>query len=97
MVADELEPAGRGNVECNTNRNGRISDYPVIARMIDDVNRHGEVHATFEEVDKEVEVRLGTAKFNFVSSVIEVFDGDQYHPFTMESLVTWEVPMDLYH
>ncbi|AGF91219.1 hypothetical protein HAPG_00033 [Halorubrum phage GNf2] len=97
MVEDELEPAKVGHVDAVSDTQRDVRSFPIVARMMDDIQRHGEVHATFEHVDGEVECRLGTTKMNFVAGVIEVFDGDQYQPFAMESLVTWEVPMDLFH
>ena len=90
MVDDELTPTGSGTL-----RNYLTYPHPRIEQFIEDIERHGEVHATFEHVDGEVECRLGTTKV--VDAGIRVFDGDQWHTFAMDSLVTWDVPMDLYH
>lgn len=67
------------------------------ARMEKDVGEHGEVHATFEGREREVEVRLGTAKFNFDAATIEIWDGDHYRPFSMNHLVDWYKPLDVFH
>lgn len=67
------------------------------ARMQQDVEVHGECHATFENIDKEVEVRLRTAVFNYDDGVIEIWDGDTHVPFSMDKLVSWYQPMDVYH
>jgi hypothetical protein len=93
MVEDELSPERSGEVK----RHGNVAVAPIVHRMVEDIERHGEVHATFEHVDGEVECRLGTTKINAQHETIEVFDGDQWHAFAADKLVTWEVPMDLYH
>lgn len=89
MVEEELEPAAVGVVK----QDGNLPT--ILQRMREDIQRHGEVHANFEHVDGEVECRLGTTKLK--PSMVEVFDGDQWHVFRSEKLVDWEVPMELYH
>jgi len=93
-MEDELEPETRGEVETagDVTLEGRQAK-----RMCKDIERHGEVHATFEHVEGEVECRLGTTLIDYENGTIEVFDGDQYRPFAINKLVTWRVPMDVFH
>lgn len=96
MVDRELQPADSGTVKSD----GYIGDSSVHNRikiLKEDVERHGESHVTFEHVDGEVEVRLGTSVFDWAANVIRVFDGDQYRNFSMAKYVTHEVPMDVFH
>lgn len=71
--------------------------YPKAAELAVAVADHGEAHATFEEVDEEVEVRLGTATFDYEAGLIRVHDGDDYVPFSMDHLVTWYKPLEIHH
>lgn len=95
MPEDELEPAAHGEMETVGEPDGGLHD--LLERMKEDVERHGEVHATFEDTDKEVEVRLGTGVLDYEANLVRVFDGDQYRSFNATRLVSWEVPMDLFH
>ena len=70
--------------------------YPTIVTLMRDVLDHGEVHAKWTDVDKEVEVRQGTATFDFDGEVIIINDGITDHRFAMEHLITWEKPMGVY-
>ena len=96
MGDSELQPADTGVAESE----GFINDCSLhnrIGMLKNDVERHGESHVTFEHVDGEVEVRLGTSVFDWDGNVIRVYDGDQYHNFAMDKYVTHEVPMDVFH
>lgn len=95
MVEDELEPAAHGTMETVGEPDGDL--HRMLDAMRSDVERHGEVHATFQEVEDEVEVRLGTAVIDYKANLVRVFDGDQYQSFNATQLVSWEVPMDLFH
>ena len=96
MVDDALQPEATGSVK-QEYLGERPSSHSKLERLAADIERHGEVHATFEHTDAEVECRLGTTKLNPDAGMVEVFGGDQWHPFDAEHLVTWEVPMDLFH
>jgi len=87
----EHAPSSSGNVRVKGEVSGKLM------RMMNDINEHGEVHATFEDTEKEVEVRLGTAVLDYEANLVRVFDGDQYRSFNATRLVSWEVPMDLFH
>lgn len=76
---------------------GESSLNPMVARLQQDVEVHGECHARFEDVEKEVEVRLRTATFNYEDGLIEIWDGDTEVPFSMDNLVSWYQPMEVYH
>ena len=89
----EHEPAERG--ACR--EHGNSADYPTVARLQQDVEVHGECHAQFEELDAEIEVRLRTAVFNYDDGLIEIWDGDNYEPYSMDSLVGWYQPMAVEH
>lgn len=76
---------------------GNPEEYPVAARLQQDIEVHGESHANFKDVEGEVEVRIRTATFNYEAGLIEIWDGDVEIPFSMDKLVNWEQPMDVYH
>lgn len=97
-MSDEHEPEESG--EC-VKRGYASRDDPYSLKrskqMKSDVEEYGEVHATFENESKEVEIRLGTSRFNFHNGVVEIWDGDNYEPFSMDHLVSWYKPMEVYH
>lgn len=72
------------------------SEFPTIATMMRDVLDHGEVHAKWADSDDKVEVRQGTATFDFGGEVIVIEDGITEHAFAMDQLVNWEKPMNVY-
>lgn len=92
-MGDEHEIDESGSVSTK----GDYNDYSRAASMMVDIQNHGEVHATFEETTGEVEVRLGTANFNFTAGLIEIWDGDNYMPFSMDHLISWYKPMEVFH
>ncbi|GAB3668552.1 hypothetical protein GCM10028856_13950 [Halopiger thermotolerans] len=63
---------------------------------MEDVLDHGEVHAKWADSDDKVEVRQGTATFDFDGEVIVIDDGITDHAFAMNQLVSWEKPMNVY-
>lgn len=93
MVDEELTPAETGAVRSVGDDDVIVT--PLVGQLVEDIERHGEVHATFEHVDAQVECRLGTTEV--APSLIRVFDGDQYRSFDADKLVEWEVPMDVFH
>jgi hypothetical protein len=72
-------------------------DYPTVTTLMREVLDHGEVHASWADSDAPVEVRQGTATFDFEGEVIVVDDGITTHSFAMDQLVNWEKPMNVYH
>lgn len=70
--------------------------YPAVVSLMRDVLDHGEVHATWADSDGKVEVRQGTATFDFEGEVIVIEDGITEHMFTMNQLVSWEKPMNVF-
>ena len=70
--------------------------HPSIVQLMRDVLDHGEVHATWADSQDQVEVRQGTATFDFQGEVIVIDDGITDHSFTMNQLVSWEKPMNVY-
>jgi len=93
MVDEELTPAETASVR--TAGEDDVTLTRPVEQLVEDIERHGEVHATFEHVDEQVECRLGTTEV--ATSLIRVFDGDQYRSFDADKLVEWEVPMDVFH
>lgn len=89
----EHEVGSAGEVSCR----GEKELSTKVKSMQHDVEQHGEVHASFQDVDDEVEVRLGTARFNYETHTIDIWDGDNYVPFSMSHLVSWYKPMEVYH
>jgi hypothetical protein len=78
---------------------GDVEKYPRINVLVGDVNSHGEVHATFEGYDSEVEIRQGTATINCDKGVIRLTDGNEWgnHVFAIDSLVSWYKPYEVFH
>jgi hypothetical protein len=73
------------------------AEHPTLVALMEDVLDHGEVHATWADSEGPVEVRQGTATFDFDGEVIAVDDGITTHSFAMNQLVNWEKPMNVYH
>lgn len=71
-------------------------DHPVVTRLMEDVLDHGEVHAKWADSEHNVEVRQGTATFDFGGEVIIIDDGITEHRFAMHQIVHWEKPMNVY-
>ncbi|WP_227375506.1 hypothetical protein [Haladaptatus halobius] len=71
-------------------------EHPTIVRMMQDVLEHGEVHAKWADSDEYVEVRQGTATFDFEGAVILLDDGITTHTFAMAQVVSWEKPMNVF-
>jgi len=95
-VDKQLEPEEHGTVKTSYN-GSRPPQHGKLDAFIGDIERHGEVHASFEGMDSEVECRLGTTHIDFRKDIIEVFDGDQWCPFSTAHLITWDVPMEVFH
>lgn len=72
-------------------------DYPDIQTLEEELEQHGEVHAAVEDVDVEVEFRLGTTSFDYDAGLLSVDDGDTTHHFSMASVVSWYRPFSLFH
>ncbi|MFB6310248.1 MAG: hypothetical protein ABEH64_03600 [Salinirussus sp.] len=70
--------------------------HATVVALMRDVLDHGEVHATWADSDNPVEVRQGTATFDFEGEVIVIDDGITEHRFAMDQLVSWEKPMNVY-
>lgn len=71
-------------------------EHPTIVRMMQDVLGHGEVHAKWADSDDYVEVRQGTATFDFDGEVVLLDDGITTHTFSMAQVVSWEKPMNVF-
>ena len=71
-------------------------DHPTIVRMMQDVLEHGEVHAKWADSEQYVEVRQGTATFDFEGEVVLLDDGITTHTFAMAQVVSWEKPMNVF-
>lgn len=70
--------------------------HPTVVSLMRDVLDHGEVHAKWADSADKVEVRQGTATFDFVGEVIVIEDGITEHSFAMDQLVNWDKPMNVY-
>lgn len=86
---DELRIDGELNEEAT-------EQHPTIIEMMRDVLDHGEVHAKWADSEDYVEVRQGTATFDFGGEVIVIDDGITEHTFAMSQVVHWEKPMNVY-
>ncbi|WP_433623628.1 hypothetical protein [Halomicrococcus sp. NG-SE-24] len=67
-----------------------------VVRMMADILEHGEVHARWADEDRYVEVRQGTATFDFDGEVILIDNGLNERSFTMNNLSNWEKPMNVF-
>ena len=72
------------------------SDFPTVVRLMEDVLDHGEVHAKWADSDDYVEVRQGTATFDFDGEVVLIDDGITTHSFARAQVVSWEKPMNVF-
>ncbi|WP_459806313.1 hypothetical protein [Halopiger thermotolerans] len=86
---DELQVVGEFDEQV-------AEDHPTVVSLMEDVLDHGEVHAKWADSDDKVEVRQGTATFDFDGEVIVIDDGITDHAFAMNQLVSWEKPMNVY-
>lgn len=71
-------------------------EHPTVLSLMHDVLDHEEVHARWADSDDKLEVRQGTATFDFDGEVIVIDDGITEHMFAMYQLVDWEKPMNVY-
>lgn len=71
-------------------------EHPTVAAMMRDVLDHGEVHARFADGEAGVEVRQGTATFDFDGERVKIDDGVTTHSFAMDQVVHWQKPMNVY-
>lgn len=77
---------------------GEKEDLPGIVRqMVLDLNEHGEVHAVIEDVDGEVELRLGATHVDAEYGVIEVYDGTNHVVFDAGRVISYYKPTGIYH
>lgn len=73
-------------------------EYPTISAVQKDIFDHGEVHATFEEHDAEIELRCGTTEFDYEHETISlVADSTVTERFGFDRLVSWYLPEDRRH
>ena len=71
LPEDLFEPRPIDEIDVPTR--GDPDEWPAIKALAREVDSHGEVHATVEEHgDEELEVRQGTAFFNFADGVLEI-------------------------
>lgn len=77
-------------------------EFPYIAVMQSVVAQHGECHAILEEHDsfdhgKELEVRQGTATFDYESETLVVEGADTEHYVHMDRVVRFFPPREVSH
>jgi len=74
-----------------------------IKRLEEDVQCHGEVHAVIEEPGtgefsgEELEIRLGTAEFDYEAGFVTIEGGDTLHRVMMDSIIRWYLPVEPTH
>lgn len=66
-------------------------------QVAEDIREHGEVHATFDGTDGEIELRLATTRVNYRRNTFDVWDGDVYQKFSVYQLSGYYKPMDVKH
>jgi len=70
----------------------------MIGHLRNDIEQHGEVHATFEEHDEDVELRKGTVDICDDCNLITVDAASEpIERFGYDSLVSWYMPEDRRH
>ena len=63
-----------------------------------DVQTHGEVHATVEEHDQEVEIRLGTVEeWDDGNGMLILSNGQTTLRIGHDRIVDWYLPVAFYH
>lgn len=93
----EHEPTAPGIVDEIGTFDADDPDHILMRRVAEDVEDHGEVHASFVGEDAEVELRLGTLRVDYDSKTFEVWDGDHYQSYTVRQLSSRYKPMDPTH
>lgn len=68
-----------------------MSDSEKLQRLEQDVQEHGEVHATIAEVG-ERDIRQGTATFDHDAGLVTVEDGQTVHRIDAAEIVHWYLP-----
>ena len=81
---------------------GDEAEYPYIRLMKQVVHDHGEVHAILEEHDSfedgdELEVRVGTAVFDYDAETLVVQGADTRHYVHMDRIVRFYPPTEATH
>lgn len=61
------------------------------------IEEHGEVHASFDGVEGEVELRLGTTRINYDANTFDVWDGETYQSFSVYQFAYAYKPMGVMH
>ena len=63
-----------------------------------DVDQHGEVHATIEEHDAELEIRRGQVHWDTPSErCFTLRSHGELHTFQYDRVVNWYTPQDIWH
>jgi hypothetical protein len=88
---------GHGEVFVSDEQYPAHATHTRMRLVADKIEEHGEVHASFEGVEQEVELRLGTTKVDFGAETFEVWDGDHYQTFPAEHLTKAYKPMEVLH
>lgn len=71
-------------------------EHPTVVRLMCGVLDRGEVHEKWADSDDKVEVRQGTATFDFDGEVVVLDDGTTTHRFAMDQIVSREKPMNVH-
>lgn len=93
----EHKATGFGTVKSIGSFDVENGEHMRMDRVAQKIEEHGEVHATFEGVEGEVELRLGTTLVDYSTGSFEVWDGDGYQTFPASNLVRARKPMDVTH
>lgn len=80
--------AEQGEFDSDDQGNVRMS------RTAEKIETHGEVHAVFEGVDGEIDLRLATTLLDYDTNEFLVWDGDVYHNFAVGQMTRSRKPME---
>lgn len=68
-----------------------------IQLLVQDVKDHGEVHAVVEELEHEIEIRMGTTYVSTAGNVLRIVSSDTEHVVPFDRIAYWYLPRDFYH
>lgn len=61
------------------------------------IESHGEVHATVEEYDRELELRQGTTDIDADAGLVRLDNGQTTLCVDIERIVSWYKPVGFFH
>jgi hypothetical protein len=66
-------------------------------QMFKDIADHGEVHATVEGHDSEIELRIGTTRFDYNTGLLTVRTNTEQQQVALDRVISWYKPRSFSH